>query len=88
MGTTPIFICTGFLDSGKTTLIKDTLMTQDWIEPGLTLLIVCEEGEKEFSPEYLKMKNMVMLQVEEEEQLKSYIFQKLFEELPADTGCD
>ena len=48
MGTTPIFICTGFLDSGKTTLIKDTLMTQDWIEPGLTLLIVCEEGEKEF----------------------------------------
>ena len=40
MGTTPIFICTGFLDSGKTTLIKDTLMTQDWIEPGLTLLIL------------------------------------------------
>ena len=74
MGTTPIFICTGFLDSGKTTLIKDTLMTQDWIEPGLTLLIVCEEGEKEFSPEYLKMKNMVMLQVEEEEQLNPTFF--------------
>ena len=33
MGTTPIFICTGFLDSGKTTLIKETLLTQDWIEP-------------------------------------------------------
>ena len=48
MGTTPIFICTGFLDSGKTTLIKDTLMKQEWIEPGLTLRIVCEEGEKEF----------------------------------------
>ena len=87
MGTTPIFICTGFLDSGKTTLIKDTLMTQDWIEPGLTLLIVCEEGEKEFSPEF-----------EDEEYgnaagrrgraAESYIFQKLFEELPADTGCD
>ena len=74
MGTTPIFICTGFLDSGKTTLIKDTLMEQEWIEPGLTLLIVCEEGEKEFSPEYLKMKNMVMLQVEEEEQLNPTFF--------------
>ena len=74
MGTTPIFICTGFLDSGKTTLIKDTLMTQDWIEPGLTLLIVCEEGETEFSQEYLKMKNMVMLQVEEEEQLNPTFF--------------
>ena len=43
---TPVFICTGFLDSGKTTLIKDTLMEQEWIEPGLTLLIVCEEGEE------------------------------------------
>ena len=45
---TPLFVCTGFLDSGKTTLVKDTLMEQDWIEEGLTLLIVCEEGEEEY----------------------------------------
>ena len=32
----PVFICTGFLDSGKTTLIKETLMQQDWIEDGTT----------------------------------------------------
>ena len=41
----PVFIVTGFLDSGKTTLVKETLMEQEWIEPGLTLLIRCEEGE-------------------------------------------
>ena len=29
--TTPVYICTGFLDSGKTTFIKDTLMKQEWI---------------------------------------------------------
>ena len=29
---TPMFIVTGFLDSGKTTMIKDTLMEQEWIE--------------------------------------------------------
>ena len=29
----PVFICTGFLDSGNTTLVKDTLMEQDWSEP-------------------------------------------------------
>ena len=43
---TPVFVCTGFLDSGKTTLVKETLMEQEWIEPGLTLLILCEEGRK------------------------------------------
>ena len=45
---TPMFIVTGFLDSGKTTMIKDTLMEQEWIEPGLTLLLLCEEGEEEY----------------------------------------
>ena len=34
--TTPVYICTGFLDSGKTTFIKDTLMKQEWIEEGPT----------------------------------------------------
>ena len=41
---TPVFVCTGTLDSGKTTMVKDVLMEQEWIEPGRTLLIVCEEG--------------------------------------------
>ena len=54
---TPMFIVTGFLDSGKTTMIKDTLMEQEWIEPGLTLLLLCEEGEEEYPEEYLKEKN-------------------------------
>lgn len=28
MEPTPVYICTGFLDSGKTLLVKDTLMEQ------------------------------------------------------------
>ena len=71
---TPVFVCTGFLDSGKTTLVKDTLMEQDWIEPGLTLLIVCEEGEEEYSKEYLEAHEIVMLTVEEPEQLNREFF--------------
>ena len=31
MEPTPVYICTGFLDSGKTLLVKDTLMEQEWI---------------------------------------------------------
>ena len=37
----PVFVVTGFLDSGKTTLVQETLMEQEWIEPGRTLLICC-----------------------------------------------
>lgn len=71
---TPVFVCTGFLDSGKTTLVKGTLMEQDWIEPGLTLLILCEEGEEEYSKEYLDSKEMAQLKVEAFEQLNSVFF--------------
>lgn len=71
---TPVFLCTGFLDSGKTTLVKETLMEQEWIEMGLTLLIVCEEGEVEYSKEYLKEKNMVLLQIEDFSELNAAFF--------------
>ena len=43
----PVYIFTGFLESGKTTFILDTL-SQDYFATGeRTLLIVCEDGETE-----------------------------------------
>ena len=60
---TPMFIVTGFLDSGKTTMIKDTLMEQEWIEPGLTLLLLCEEGEEEYEESFLKKQEKWQLTV-------------------------
>ena len=71
---TPVFLCTGFLDSGKTTLVKETLMEQEWIEDGLTLLIVCEEGEEEYSREYLEKKQMMLLQIEDFSELNAGFF--------------
>lgn len=70
----PVFVVTGFLDSGKTTLVKETLMEQEWIEPGLTLLIRCEEGEEEYTKEYLDEKDMFLLGIEKPEQLNSVFF--------------
>lgn len=70
----PVFVVTGFLDSGKTTLVKETLMEQEWIEPGLTLLIRCEEGEEEYTKEYLDEKDMFLLGIEKPEQLNSEFF--------------
>lgn len=38
----PVFFIDGFLDSGKTTFIIDTIKTDGF--DGSTLLLVCEEG--------------------------------------------
>ncbi len=70
----PIFIVTGFLDSGKTTLVQDTLMEQEWIEPGPTLLLLCEEGEEEYTPAYLKSKQMTLLTIDSLDQLTNDFF--------------
>ena len=71
---TPVYICTGFLDSGKTTFVKDTLMKQDWIEDGPTLLLLCEEGEEEYSESYLDENGMFLFNIEEREQLNEGFF--------------
>ena len=41
----PLFIVTGLLESGKTTLIKEIIENNISYQEGNTLLIVCEEGE-------------------------------------------
>ena len=72
---TPVYICTGFLDSGKTTFVKETLMKQEWIEDGPTLLLLCEEGEEEYSKEYLNENELYLFNIEEREQLNKTFFQ-------------
>ena len=47
----PVYLFTGFLDSGKTTFIQDALESRDFGEGEQTLLIVCEEGEIEYEPD-------------------------------------
>lgn len=72
---TPVYIMTGFLDSGKTTFVKDTLMKQDWIEDGATLLLTCEEGEEVYSDSYLDENAMFQFQIEERDQLNKSFFE-------------
>ena len=60
----PVYIITGQLDSGKTTFFKETLMQQEWLEDGRTLLILCEEGEFELSEEYCRIRKIDRLSVD------------------------
>ena len=53
----PIYLITGFLESGKTSFLNFTLQ-QDYFQiDGKTLLILCEEGEEEYDAEALKQHN-------------------------------
>ena len=65
----PIYLITGFLESGKTTFINFTV-AQDYFqidEP--TLLITCEEGEVEYDEAELKKYNTYLEVIENPEDL-------------------
>ncbi len=52
MAETPIYFFTGFMDSGKTTLISETLFENEFSEGDEKLLIiVCEDGDEEYDIE-------------------------------------
>ena len=65
----PIYLITGFLESGKTSFLNFTLQ-QDYFQiDGKTLLILCEEGEEEYDVEALKQYNTDVEIIESEEDL-------------------
>ena len=65
----PIYLITGFLESGKTTFLNFTLQQDYFYIEGKTLLILCEEGEEEYDMEALKLANTVVEVIEKEEDL-------------------
>lgn len=50
----PVYVFLGFLESGKTTLIKTTLQDDGFNEGEHTLLFVCESGLEEYDSKLLK----------------------------------
>ena len=67
--TVPIYLLTGFLESGKTSFLNFTLQQDYFYTEGRTLLILCEEGEEEYDKAVLEMSNTVVEIIEKEEDL-------------------
>ena len=67
MNEIPVYLFTGFMDSGKTSLIKDTLFAQGFAKEGKSLVICCEDGDVEFTEEELTKNNVKLVMVEKEE---------------------
>ena len=57
MNKTRVYLFTGFLESGKSSFIQDTLLEQGFGEDEKTLIIACEEGEVAFDIPALEKEN-------------------------------
>lgn len=65
----PVYIVTGFLDSGKTTFIQEMITDEGFSEGERTLLLCCEEGEVEYDAQMLKDNNTVLFTFEDMDEL-------------------
>ena len=60
----PIYMVNGFLESGKTTFIQETLSDPYFSDGGKTLLIACEEGEEEYDLHVLESYDTTLVTIE------------------------
>lgn len=65
----PTYLFTGFLESGKTTCIKEILEEGNFEDGMKTLFLITEEGEKEIDENLLKYNKVIPVVIEEEDDL-------------------
>ena len=80
MGQIPTFIINGFLDSGKTSFIINTFENDGFGNRGKTLLVICEEGEVEYSQEVLSRYNISTFVISSEKEFNSKALDKAIKE--------
>lgn len=65
----PVYLFTGFLESGKSTFVQDTLRDPQFNDGEKTLLLICEDGEVEYDAVVLKDYHTDIVYVEKESDL-------------------
>lgn len=92
----PIYLITGFLESGKTVFLRDVLEGGDFDDGQKGLLILCEEGEEEYDEEELARMNIEVITVDEAEEfngeflaecVKKYHPERIFVEMNGMWDC-
>ena len=63
----PVFVFTGFLESGKTSMVHDWLAEEYFDDGRKTVVIVCEEGIVGYDKEKLAEKNISLIYVDKKE---------------------
>ncbi|MBQ3294983.1 MAG: hypothetical protein IJH00_00645 [Erysipelotrichaceae bacterium] len=86
----PVYVFSGFLDSGKTQAIKGTLYNPRFNEGGASLIICFEQGDVEYDKKFLEMTNTQViymdsindLTIEKQKEIDSqYNVERIFLEL-------
>lgn len=73
----PVYLFTGFLESGKTSFILNVVQDQRFTEGEKTLIIACEEGMVEYDSEVLADLNIDIAYIEEEADFNTQTLKEL-----------
>ncbi|MBO6133974.1 MAG: GTPase [Lachnospiraceae bacterium] len=77
------YLFTGFLESGKTSFLKETLSEGQFMDGKKTVYLVCEEGIEEIDQETLKKNKFTLINIDSEEEVTIERFLRIDEtELP------
>ena len=77
----PVYLITGFLESGKTTLATSILENERYTNGGKVLILCCEEGETEYDEKKLQENRCTLVNLEEPEELNSERLAQLEKEI-------
>lgn len=72
-----VYLFLGFLESGKTKFIQETLEDPRMDTGERTLLLVCEEGEEEYNPDNFKVRYVTKVTLESADELTAENLQNL-----------
>ena len=76
----PVYLFTGFLDSGKSTFIQSLFEEDEFHAGEKTLLLLCEEGEIEYEPEKFIKPGVDIVTIEEQYELTEKHLSRLMAE--------
>lgn len=79
----PVYLFTGFLESGKTRFIQETLEDKRFNAGEKTLLLLCEEGEEEYDISTFPCQDVFIHTLEEPEEFNAENLTKLLKECDA-----
>lgn len=71
-----VYVIMGFLEAGKTSLIRDLLTDELFDDEAKTLVLACEEGEEEYEQAMLEKVNSACEYIEDEESFNGRIVEK------------
>lgn len=79
----PVYLFLGFLESGKTKFIQETMEDERFNNGEKTLLLLCEEGEEEYDFSTYPHKNVHLHVIEDKEDFNEDNLRKILEECGA-----